>query len=98
MAGVDIRLDHKGIAELLKSAEFAEAMAEKAGEVAATVKAHQSIRRHKMPVTTGAFETDRATHSVTIADPGGLPVQAKYGVLTQAATAAGLEVTEGAPE
>ncbi|TDC33457.1 hypothetical protein [Micromonospora sp. KC213] len=93
MANARIRLDHKGIAEILKSAGFAAAMAEKAEEVAAHVHAHHSIRRHGMPVETGPFETDRATQSVTIAHPGGLGVQGKYGVLTQAATAAGLEVT-----
>ncbi|RLK22639.1 hypothetical protein DER29_0477 [Micromonospora sp. M71_S20] len=98
MAGAKIRLDSKGIAALLKSAGFAAAVATKAAEVETLVSAHHSVRRHGMPVEREAYVTDRAAQEVTIAHPGGLPVQAKYGALTQAAAAAGLEVTEEAPE
>ncbi|MFD6638326.1 hypothetical protein ACFWDN_21195 [Micromonospora chalcea] len=94
MPGPNIRLDHKGIAEILKSAGFAAAVAAKAAEVEAIVSAHQSIRRHEMPVESEAYETDRAAHEVTIAHPGGLGVEGKYGALTQAARAVGLEVTD----
>lgn len=95
MARVSIRLDHEGIAEILKSAGFAEAVADKAAEVEATVAAHGSIRRHRMPVEREAYETDRAAEEVTIAHPGGLGVEGKYGALAWAAAAAGLEVTNG---
>ncbi|MFI7069551.1 hypothetical protein [Micromonospora sediminicola] len=98
MPGPRIRLDHKGIAEILKSAGFAAAVAVKAAEVEAIVSAHESVRRHEMPVETGAYETDRAAHEVEIAHPGGLGVEGKYGALTRAARAVGLEVTEERPE
>ncbi|MGW0504142.1 hypothetical protein [Micromonospora sp. NPDC003241] len=94
MANVRIRLDRKGVAELLKSAPFAAAVAAKAAAIKATVSAHQSVVRHGMPVETEAYVTDRAAQAVTIAHPGGLAVEAKYGALTQAASAVGLEVTE----
>ncbi|WP_229398179.1 hypothetical protein [Micromonospora okii] len=93
MARVSIRLDHKGIAELLKSPEFAAVMTTKSAEVAAVVGAHQSIVRHEMPVTAEPYQTDRAAAEVTIEHAGGIGVEAKYGALTRAATATGLEVT-----
>lgn len=93
MAGVKIKLDSKGIAEILKSAGFAALVAEKAAEVEAIVSAHESVRRHEMPVERDAYETDRAAEEVTIAHPGGLGVEAKYGALVKAAHEAGLDVT-----
>lgn len=98
MPGVKIRLDHKGIAALLKSAEFAAAVDVKAAEVEAIVSAHESIRRHEMPVEMGSYETDRSAAEVVIAHAGGLGVQGKYGALTKAAEAVGLEVTEERPK
>ena len=38
------------------------------------------------------FTTDRAGGTVNIASPAGLALQAKFGILTKAAAAAGMEV------
>ncbi|MEU4568666.1 hypothetical protein [Micromonospora sp. NPDC023956] len=92
MAGVRIRLDRKGMAAMLKSAPVAAVMAELGADVSTAVEAHQSIRRHKMPVIHGAHVTDRAAHTVTVAHAGGLAVEAKYGALIDAARTVGLDV------
>lgn len=90
---VNIRLDHKGIGEILRSAEVALAVVVKAAEVAAIAEAHHSIRKHDMPIKTRFYISDRAAVGVAIAHPGGLNVEAKYGVLAHAAAAVGLDVT-----
>lgn len=91
---VKITLDHDGIGKMLKSPLVMAAIHERAEIVRAHVSVHQSIRRHKMLVTVRHYVTDRAAAAVTIEHPGGLGVQAKYGVLSRAAGAAHLEFTE----
>jgi hypothetical protein len=43
-------------------------------------------------VRVDSYETDRARAEVWLAHPSGLAVQAKHGLLTKAASEAGLEV------
>jgi len=77
VANVRIRLDHKGIAELLKSQPFAAAVNEAAQAVA--VRCGGEV---------DSYTTDRAAAAVRVkADR-----QARDGALTRAAAAAGLEV------
>ena len=98
MAGPRIRLDHDGIGEVLRSAGVAAAIAAKAEDVETIVADHSSVQRHRMDVIRSAYETDRAAEGVTIAHPGGLGVEAKYGVLADAARGVGLEVTAEPPK
>lgn len=77
-----IRLDHDGIEEVLKSAPVAAAVKSAAAKIADKVRAAVPDR---MPVEVDTYETDRAAAAVTIVHPGGLGMQAKYGVLTKAA-------------
>lgn len=50
-----------------------------------------------MDTTVDAYTTDRAAAAVTVKDRRGAAEQAKRGVLTRAAAAAGLEVTVKGP-
>lgn len=90
-----LELDHDGIAELLKSGAIREMVDGATQSVAANVgTVSVAGGREDAPVVVDSYTTDRAAGSVTIAHPAGLAVQAKYGTLTRAAAAAGLEVTE----
>lgn len=89
---IKITRNSAGIMEVLKSAAVASAVADLALDVGVAVEAHESVSRNAMPVVVDEYVTDRAAASVTIAHPGGLGVQAKYGALTQAAGNAGLTV------
>ncbi|MEU8655254.1 hypothetical protein [Actinoplanes philippinensis] len=88
-----IRLDHRGMGEMLRSGEVAATIALRAAEVEQAVSEHQSIVRHEMPVERHAYTSDRAGEDVTIEHAGGLAVEAKYGVLADAARAVALQVT-----
>lgn len=87
-----IRLDHGGMGEMLKSQPVAAAVRALAEATAAKARAHPSVTRHGVPVEVASYTTDRAACAVTLASPAGMPIQARYGALTQAAGAAGLEV------
>lgn len=89
-----LRLDHAGIAALLKSAKVAESVHELAEKTATVVRASDPVTRHDLAATIKVerYETDRAAASVTIAHPAGLGIQAKHGTLTSAAGEVGLEV------
>lgn len=45
-----------------------------------------------LPVRVDTYDTDRARATVWLAHPAGLAVQAKHGLLSKAASAAGLEI------
>lgn len=94
MAFAQVKLVSAGMEAMLKSSEVAAAIGDLALEVGEAVEAHESVQRNAMPVVVDDYVTDRAAASVTIAHPGGLGVQAKYGALTQAAGQAGLTVKE----
>jgi len=100
MARQRIRLDHRGIAALLKSAGVA-AATKAAGEAVASNVRAMGIKvgdvdggPHEvdLPVNVMMVQTDRAKALVTITHPAGLAVQAKHGALTKAAAQAGLDV------
>lgn len=86
---MDVELDHDGIAEMFKSDEWAATIKATADEVAGKVRGETDAE-----VKVDTYTTDRAAASVTILDPRGAELQARDGILTRAAAAAGLEVTE----
>lgn len=87
----DLRLDHAGIAGLLTSGQFQPLVTGAADEIAGEVAAQVGP---DVEVVVDEYVTDRTAASVTIRDPRGAIYQARDGVLTRAAAAVGLEVTE----
>lgn len=84
--GTKITLDHDGVGQVLRSGEVRAAVSALARTVAGNVVSHDR------PVEVYDHVTDRAHSNVVIAHPAGMAMQAKYGTLTRAAAAAGLEV------
>lgn len=102
MASRRVRLDHKGVAALLKSPAM-QARVDQATEAVAENVRGMGIRvgdvdggshERDLPVTTKVVITDRAHGLVTLAHPAGQAVQAKHGALTKAAAQAGLDVRQ----
>ena len=94
-----VKLDHRGIAALLRGREIADATREAAEAVADNVRA-QNIRvgdkdggssEVDLPVVVSMYETDRAHAVVVLEHASGDAVQAKHGALTKAAAEAGLD-------
>lgn len=90
MADVDLRLDSRGIAEVLKSAPVRQEVHKLAEEVADRVRSIQP----DADVVVDDYTTDRAASSVTIREGMAALWQARDGILTRAAASAGLEVRE----
>lgn len=90
MAKVEIKLDHGGVAEVLKSPEAAALVAGFAAKVAATVRGSVPAGTE---VEVDHYTTDRAAAAVVIKDYLGKLYQVRDGVLTKAAAANGAEVT-----
>jgi len=82
-------IDYKAVGEILKVAMRGpiDALAE---QVAANARANPDLAG--APITVQHFTTDRAGATVNIASAAGLALQAKHGILTRAAAAAGMEV------
>lgn len=97
MARAKVKLNHAGIAALLEDGGMRGLVAEAASAIAANCEGAGIMvegvpGRISLPVEVSITETDRAHGTVTLAHPSGQAVQAKHGLLTQAAAAAGLEV------
>jgi hypothetical protein len=92
MARMKIKLDHPGVAAVLTSGEVASAIADLTETVASNAEGWETNSGEPIPVVTSTYTTDRAAGAVTLAHAAGGPLQAKYGVLTEAAARAGLEV------
>lgn len=96
----NLRVDGKGIEQVLASAAVAAAVRAAADDVASNVEAlgirvgdrDGGRREYALPVSVRSETTDRARASVQLAHPAGLAVQAKHGALTKAAGQAGLDV------
>lgn len=84
-----VKLDRQGIAEYLKSQPVARVMHEVATDVERDLAIDPAA-----DVVVDDYVTDRAASSVTIRDPRAKVWQARDGVLTRAAAAVGLEVTD----
>lgn len=96
MTLLNLRLDHGGIAEILKSGEMASAVhgaAENIAQGVQRVMVEGVPGKIPIPVEVRDYDGgDRVASSVSLDHPAGLAVQAKHGVLTAGAAAAGHEV------
>jgi hypothetical protein len=88
MANIEL---HTDLDALLKDPGIASVINGLAQSVAVNAR-YTTSDGETLPVVVDQYTTDRRAASVTIAHPAGLAVQAKHGVLTRAASAAGLEV------
>lgn len=79
------------IGEILKSEPVRADLLRLGHAVAEGIDARDSHGR-QVPVMVGSYTTDRAAVGVTLAHPGGLPIEAKHGTLVRAASEVGLEV------
>ena len=87
-----VRLDRLGMSAMLKSTPVRLAISEKASQIEATVRQDEPIVRHSAEVVSESYTTDRAASAVLIKHPIGMGIEAKYGTLNRAASAAGLQV------
>lgn len=90
MAGIKVKLNHSGMAELLKSSEIRDELTERAERVL-------SAAQDSAPVDTGAYRdglhleqdtTDRAVVRVVSGDFKGHIIEANLGILSRALDAA----------
>jgi hypothetical protein len=89
---VAIFIDYAAVGEILKVGMRGPIDA-KIDEIAANAAANPDLLDDAPgSITVQHFTTDRAGGTVNIAHPAGLALQAKSGVLTKAAAAAGMEV------
>lgn len=86
---VDFRLDHAGVREILRGPEVRQLIDGLAGDVAANVRALVPAGTR---VEVRGYTTDRGAATVVVADARAMGWQARDGILTRAAGAAGLEV------
>lgn len=86
-----LRLDHQGIARLLKSAEVDAALRKLADPIQNNA---EGMVDPDIPIEQVSYTTDRAARAVMIAHPSGVALQARDGVLTRAAAMAGVEVRQ----
>ena len=87
-----IHIDYKAVGEILK-VNMRGPIDEMAAKVAANAAANPDLMDDAPgSVDVTAYTTDRAIAVVRINHPAGMALQAKSGVLTKAAAAAGLEV------
>ncbi len=96
MARSRIRLDHAGIGEVLKSAPVRLQIEGLGNTVAGALRSQPTVVRRGIAdrVEVDSYTTDRAAVAVTLTHAAGVPMQAKHGVMTQSAGAAGLTVRE----
>jgi hypothetical protein len=85
----DFDIDHAGVREILQSAEVRAAVDQLAVEISSHVTGTVPTGTD---IGVDSYTTDRAAASVTIRDAMGKLWQARDGVLTRAAAAAGIEV------
>lgn len=89
MPTISVRIDVPGIKEILNSPEMTALVTDAGEQVAAATRSQLPPR---IPVQINPHHTDRSVCTVVIAHPAGNGYQAKYGVLTKGAGAAGLTV------
>ncbi|WNV86570.1 hypothetical protein [Umezawaea sp. Da 62-37] len=92
----DFRVDRAGVAELLHSEGFRDAVQAVAEEIGATARGagHRVTNGDPLPVDVFADPNhDRAGFTVAVRHPAGIGMEARHGVLKRAAEAAGLTVS-----
>lgn len=87
-----VKLDRVGMAIMLKQSEVRQAITEVAESVGDAARQNEGVAKHNAEIKVEHYTTDRAASAVLIKDPIGMGIQAKYGTLTQAAAAQGLQV------
>jgi hypothetical protein len=100
VAGVKVVIYQAGVDAVLRSAGMVAALEEVAGQIADNVAAQGLTVESPGEDSPGTSLHAEASTSiektavghVTIPHPAGIPMQARHGVLTKAAAAAGLEV------
>ncbi len=90
--GGELVLDYEAIGKLLRSPGMRGLMAEAATSIAAIALNAEGVER----VWVETYTTDRGAAAVTIAVRGGEDAELKYGILSDAALAAGLEYAQKA--
>ncbi|WP_143230543.1 hypothetical protein [Actinosynnema sp. ALI-1.44] len=92
---MEFEVDRVGVAELLRSPQFADAVREAAEQVAAIARAqgHQVTSGEPLPVEVFADPSlERLGFTVAIRHPAGVGMEAHHGVLKRAADTVGLDV------
>lgn len=92
-----IRPNWPGLQAALRTSEAQRAVNDLAERIAANARASAPDVEGvpgdiALPVRVDSYETDRARATVWLAHPSGLAVQAKHGLLSRAASEAGVEV------
>lgn len=87
-----VRLDRAGMSLMLKSGGVRSEISSVAQAVANTARGNEGVAKHDAEIKVEDYTTDRAASAVLIKHPIGMGIQAKYGALTQAASAQGLQV------
>lgn len=92
-SGINVKLNHRGMAELLKSDEVRAALTQRAERVLAKAKAdpHDDTGAYERGLHIEQHTTDRAVVRVVSGDWKGHILEAKYGILSRALDAAGGE-------
>lgn len=89
--------DYKFPESVLRSAAMKRQVDAAAEEIAGIIKQHAPLVEGvpgdiNLPVTVHSYTTDRARATVWLAHPSGKAVQAKHGLITRAASQAGVEI------
>lgn len=87
-----VRLDRVGMSMMLKQAEVRSEITSIAEAVGNAARSNEGVVKHSAEIKVEHYTTDRAASAVLIKHPIGVGIQAKYGALTQAAAAQGLQV------
>jgi CRP-like cAMP-binding protein len=87
-----VRIDRRGIRQVLLSNEMKSAINSLAKRLATATESNSAIRDHEADVVVENYVTDRAASAVTIQSPIGKGLNAKYGVFNQAASSLGGQI------
>ena len=87
-----VRLDRVGMSIMLKQSEVRSEVTAVAEAVGNSARSNEGVTKHEAEIKVEHYTTDRAASAVLIKHPIGMGIQAKYGALTQAASAQGLTV------
>lgn len=89
--GYKVKLDRRGMAEMLDSSEVQSVARQAAETIADRARDHESVRRYGTPVVVysytardGRLASPRTAFSVSLAHARGLAQEAKYGILNRA--------------
>lgn len=88
---MDIKLDYDAIGRILKET-CAPVVHQLAAQIAESVRGNGDLPEGAS-VSVKDFVTDRAVSVILVGHPDASAIQAKHGILTSSAAAAGLEVT-----